>query len=106
VLIVAFFAHMCVSTLAREALVRGFDVSVDEAGTGARTVEDDLLGFAGRVIDVACCYAWDDDYLLEREARVLHFAMLARSTSGHVGAVLIHVCLPLRREGDGEPART
>jgi len=44
VLIVGFFAHMCVSTSAREALVRGFDVSIDFDATGARDMEDDFLG--------------------------------------------------------------
>jgi nicotinamidase-related amidase len=44
VLIVGFFAHMCVSTSAREALVRGFDVHVDARGTGAHDLEDELLG--------------------------------------------------------------
>ena len=44
VLIVGFFAHMCVSTSAREALVRGFDVRIDARGVGARDLEDELLG--------------------------------------------------------------
>jgi nicotinamidase-related amidase len=44
VLIVGFYAHMCVSTSAREALVRGFDVSVDPGATGARDLEDEVLG--------------------------------------------------------------
>jgi nicotinamidase-related amidase len=44
VIIVGFFVHMCVSTSAREALVRGFEVSVDAAATGARDLEDDVLG--------------------------------------------------------------
>ena len=44
VMIVGFFAHMCVSTSAREALVRGFDVRVDARGVGARDLEDDILG--------------------------------------------------------------
>ena len=44
VMIVGFFAHMCVSTSAREALVRGFDVRVDARGVGARDLEDELLG--------------------------------------------------------------
>ena len=43
-LIVGFFAHMCVSTSAREALVRGFDVRVDARGVGARDLEHELLG--------------------------------------------------------------
>ena len=43
-LIVGFFAHMCVSTSTREALVRGFEVFIDPAATGARDLEDDVLG--------------------------------------------------------------
>jgi nicotinamidase-related amidase len=43
-LIVGFFAHMCVSTSAREALVRGWDVSLDPAATGARDLKDEQLG--------------------------------------------------------------
>lgn len=44
VLIVGFYAHMCLSTSAREALVRGFAVAVDPEGTGARDLEDPVLG--------------------------------------------------------------
>ncbi len=44
VLIVGFYTHMCVSTSVREALVRGFDVSVDSEATGARDLDDELLG--------------------------------------------------------------
>jgi len=44
VLIVGFYTHMCVSTSVREALVRGFEVSVDPEATGARDLQDDLLG--------------------------------------------------------------
>jgi nicotinamidase-related amidase len=44
VLIVGFFAHMCLSTSAREALVRGFEVSIDPEATGARDLDDDVLG--------------------------------------------------------------
>ena len=44
VLIVGFYTHMCLSTSAREALVRGFDVAVDPDATGARDLQDDLLG--------------------------------------------------------------
>jgi nicotinamidase-related amidase len=43
-MIVGFYTHMCVSTSAREALVRGFDVSVDAAATGATGIHDELLG--------------------------------------------------------------
>jgi nicotinamidase-related amidase len=44
VLIVGFYTHMCLSTSAREALVRGFDVAVDPAATGARDLADEVLG--------------------------------------------------------------
>lgn len=44
VLIAGFYTHMCVSTSVREALVRGFEVVVDPDATGARDLEDDLLG--------------------------------------------------------------
>lgn len=44
VIVVGFYAHMCLSTSAREALVRGFDVSVDPEATGARDLEDGVLG--------------------------------------------------------------
>src|SRR6202012_3754698 len=43
-LLVGFYAHMCLSTSAREALVRGFDVAVDPDGTGARDLDHELLG--------------------------------------------------------------
>jgi nicotinamidase-related amidase len=44
VLLVGFYAHMCLSTSAREALVRGFDVVIDPEATGARDIEHDDLG--------------------------------------------------------------
>jgi nicotinamidase-related amidase len=44
VLIVGFYTHMCLSTSAREALVRGFDVEIDPDATRARDLEDATLG--------------------------------------------------------------
>ncbi len=44
VLIVGFFAHMCVSTTAREALMRGLRVSIDPDGTGGFPLRHELLG--------------------------------------------------------------
>jgi nicotinamidase-related amidase len=44
VLIVGFYVHMCLSTSVREALVRGFDVSVDPDATGGRDLDDERLG--------------------------------------------------------------
>jgi nicotinamidase-related amidase len=44
VLVAGFFTHMCVSTTAREALVRGFDVGIDYEATATREITHDLLG--------------------------------------------------------------
>ena len=44
VLIVGFYAHMCLSTSVREALIRGFDVSIDPEATGARDLDHEILG--------------------------------------------------------------
>lgn len=44
VLIVGFYAHMCLSTSVREALIRGFDVFIDPEATGARDLEHAVLG--------------------------------------------------------------
>jgi nicotinamidase-related amidase len=44
IVIVGFYAHMCVSTTSREALVRGFDVAIDPEATGSRDLEDPVLG--------------------------------------------------------------
>lgn len=44
VLIVGFFAHMCVSTTSREALMRGLSVAIDPEGTGGYPMRHELLG--------------------------------------------------------------
>ncbi|HEX6536619.1 MAG TPA: isochorismatase family cysteine hydrolase [Gemmatimonadaceae bacterium] len=44
VVIVGFYAHMCLSTSVREALVRGFEVSVDPEATGACDLTHPELG--------------------------------------------------------------
>ncbi len=44
VLLVGFYTHMCVSTSAREAMVRGFEVAIDPDGTGACNLDDEVLG--------------------------------------------------------------
>ena len=46
-MVTGFYAHMCVSTSTREALVRGFEVRVDPAATGARALEHPVLGEQG-----------------------------------------------------------
>ena len=43
-LVVGFYAHMCVSTSVREALVRGFDVIIDPEASGAGDLQDPRLG--------------------------------------------------------------
>jgi nicotinamidase-related amidase len=44
VLIVGFYAHMCVATTTREALMRGFAASVDPDATGAADLDHESLG--------------------------------------------------------------
>lgn len=44
VLLVGFYTHMCVSTSAREALIRGFDVGIDADATGTRDLDEEGLG--------------------------------------------------------------
>ncbi|HEU5412592.1 MAG TPA: isochorismatase family cysteine hydrolase, partial [Candidatus Angelobacter sp.] len=44
VLLVGFFTHMCVSTSAREALVRGFEVKIDADATGTHDIAHPVLG--------------------------------------------------------------
>ncbi len=44
VLLVGFYAQQCLSTSAREAYIRGFDVSVDPNGTASRPIQHPLLG--------------------------------------------------------------
>jgi nicotinamidase-related amidase len=44
VVIVGFYAHMCISTSVREALVRGFDVMIDPEATGAAVIGHARLG--------------------------------------------------------------
>ncbi len=44
VVAVGFYAHMCLSTTVREALVRGFEVAVDPQATGARDLDHAELG--------------------------------------------------------------
>jgi nicotinamidase-related amidase len=44
VLLVGFYAHMCLSSTARECLMRGLTVSVDPQGTGGCDLEHPLLG--------------------------------------------------------------
>jgi nicotinamidase-related amidase len=43
-LIAGFYAHMCVSTSSREALMRGFDVAIDPLATSSCDLEDEVLG--------------------------------------------------------------
>ena len=44
VTLVGFYVHMCLSTTAREALVRGLDVTIDPDATGGCDLADTRLG--------------------------------------------------------------
>ena len=44
VLMVGFYAHMCLSTCSREALSRGFQVLLDPDATGSPDIDHELLG--------------------------------------------------------------
>jgi nicotinamidase-related amidase len=44
ILIVGFYAHMCMSTSAREALSRGYDLFLDPEATGSCDIEHELFG--------------------------------------------------------------
>ncbi len=46
ILLVGFYSHMCVSTTAREALMRGLHVAIDPDGTGSAARSHPLLGEA------------------------------------------------------------
>jgi len=71
-LVVGFYAHMCVSTTAREALSRDFRVLTDPEATGAAELEHPVLGRQSSV-EV-------------RNAALLHLV--------HMGAELTSVRLP------------
>jgi nicotinamidase-related amidase len=44
IMIVGFYTHACVSTTAREAIMRELGVSIDSDGTGACDMDHELLG--------------------------------------------------------------
>lgn len=46
ILLVGFYTHMCVSTTAREGLMRGLRVAIDPDGTGSTATSHPLLGEA------------------------------------------------------------
>lgn len=46
ILLVGFYTHMCVSTTAREGLMRGLHVAIDPDGTGSEARSHPLLGEA------------------------------------------------------------
>ncbi len=45
ILIMGFYAHMCVSTTSREALMAGLNVYVDPRGTGSCAIQHDIIGY-------------------------------------------------------------
>jgi nicotinamidase-related amidase len=48
--LVGFLTHMCVSTTAREALMRGLAVAIDAKATGTRAIESSVGSFTADVI--------------------------------------------------------
>ncbi|MHB8060508.1 MAG: cysteine hydrolase family protein [Gaiellaceae bacterium] len=48
--LVGFLTHMCVSTTAREALMRGLAVAIDARATGTRAIESSAGSFTADVI--------------------------------------------------------
>lgn len=48
--LVGFLTHMCVSTTAREALMRGLGVAIDAKATGTRAIESRAGSFTADVI--------------------------------------------------------
>lgn len=48
--LVGFLTHMCVSTTAREALMRGLAVAVDANATGTRAIDSSVGSFTADVI--------------------------------------------------------
>ena len=48
--LVGFMTHMCVSTTAREALMRGLGVAIDAKATGTRAIESRAGSFTADVI--------------------------------------------------------
>jgi len=48
--LVGFLTHMCVSTTAREALMRGLAVAIDAKATGTRAIESSVGSFSADVI--------------------------------------------------------
>ncbi len=48
--LVGFLTHMCVSTTAREALMRGLGVAIDVRATGTRAIESSAGSFTADVI--------------------------------------------------------
>ncbi len=48
--LVGFLTHMCVSTTAREALMRGLNVAIDARATGTRAIDSSAGSFTAEVI--------------------------------------------------------
>ena len=68
VLLAGFFTHMCVSTSAREALVRGFEVTIDADATGTHDIKHPVLGqlTAAEVKKTALLHLFDMGVRLEQ----------------------------------------
>jgi len=78
-LVVGFYAHMCVATTAREALTRGFEGAIDPEAPGARALDHDELGrqSAAEVVSTAFLH------LTNMGARVLARAVHTTSSAAH-----------------------
>lgn len=75
VLIVGFYAHMCLSTSAREALIRGYDVLIDPQATGARDLHDDVMGHQSADEVRRCALL----HLIDMGAKVIQPSIMAAS---------------------------
>ena len=98
-LLVGFYAHMCLSTSAREALVRGFDVAVDPDGTGARDLDHELLGHqsADEVRRSALLHLVNLGVTMERRNDKFPMAAFSKTASPADSANLL---LPMTRSTD------
>jgi nicotinamidase-related amidase len=92
VLIVGFYTHMCVSTSAREALVRGFDVRIDLTATGACDLSDPVLG-----------RQTSDEV---RRAALLHLTNMGVAVIQGVAAEDLEGCSPVTRPDAGRVSVT
>ena len=85
-LVVGFYAHMCLATSVREALIRGFDVAVDPEATGARALDHPVLG----------AQAADE----VRNAALLHVVHMGATVTGRSAVDAAHLVAHLAAAGE------